>query len=74
MVATAAAATVGDGGDGDFFSFGVVLRSYQFDLGDRKWNWVHTAINDGGLHLRKEDFLSKILKKNKEKWCLEVRL
>ena len=66
MVATAAAAaTVGDGGGGDFFCFGVVLRSYQFDLGDRKWNWVHTAINDGGLHLRNEDFLSKVLKKTR---------
>ena len=58
MVATAAAAaTVGDGDGSDFFCFGVVLRSYQFDLGDRKWNWVHNAINDGGLHLRKEDFM-----------------
>ena len=62
MVATATAFTGGGGGSGDFICFGVVLRSYSFVIGDGKWNWAHTAINDAGLHLRKEDFLSKGVK------------
>ena len=63
MVGNATATTLGNVRCGDFICFGVVLRSYQFVLGDWKWNWVRNAINDGGLHLCKEDFLSIVLKK-----------
>ena len=57
MVATAATTTVGVGGGGDFICLRVILRSYAFVLGGRKWNSAPAAINDAGLHLRKEDLL-----------------
>ena len=58
LVVTAAATTVGgDGGGGDIICLGVILPSYVFVLGERKWNWAPTAINDAGLHLQKEDLL-----------------
>ena len=59
LVVTVAATTVVGGGGvgGDFISLGVILRSYHFVLGGRKWNSAPTAINDAGLHLRKEDLL-----------------
>ena len=59
LVVTVAATTVGGGGGGDFICLGVILRRYPFVLGGRKWNFAPTAINDAGLHLRKEDLLSK---------------
>ena len=57
MVATAATTTVGGGGVVDFICLGFILPSNAFVLDERKWNWAPTAINDAGLHLRKEDFL-----------------
>ena len=59
LVVTVAATTVGVGvgGGGDFICLEVILRSYPFVLGGRKWNSAPTAINDAGLHLRKEDLL-----------------
>ena len=59
LVVTVAATTVGGGGGGggDFICLGVILRSYPFVLGGRKWNSAPAAINDAGLHLRKEDLL-----------------
>ena len=59
VVVTAAATTVSGGGGGDFICLGVILRSYAFVLGDWKWNWSTTTINDVGLHLQKGDLLSK---------------
>ena len=66
IVVVPAAATTIRGGGGDFICFLVILRSYAFVVGDRKWNCAPTAINDAGLHLRKEDLLWKGLKR-KEK-------
>ena len=61
LVVTVAATTVvvgvGVGGEGDFICLEVILRSYPFVLGGRKWNSAPAAINDAGLHLRKEDLL-----------------
>ena len=57
MVATAATTTVGGGGVVDFICLGFILPSNAFVLDERKWNWAPAAINDVGLHLRKEDFL-----------------
>ena len=61
LVVTVAATTVGVGvgvgGGGDFICLEVILRSYPFVLGGRKWNSAPAAINDAGLHLRKEDLL-----------------
>ena len=63
MVATAATTTVGGCGVGDFICLGVILRSYAFILGGRKWNFAPAAINDACLHLGKEDLPLKGLKR-----------
>ena len=56
----------GGGGGGDIICLGVILRSYAFVVGDGKWYWAPTAVNEAGLHLGKEDLMSRGLKK-KEK-------
>ena len=67
LVVTAAITIVGGGGGGDIICLGVILPSYVFVLGDRKWNWAPTAINDARWNLlKKEDLLWKGLKR-KEK-------
>ena len=66
VVVTVAAATVGGGGGGDYICLRVIFRSYPFVLGGQKWNSAPAAINDAGLHLRKEDLLWNGLKR-KEK-------
>ena len=66
LVVTVAAITFGGSGGGEFICLEVILRSYSFVLGGRKWKSARAAINDAGLHLRKEDLLSKGLKR-KEK-------
>ena len=38
----------GGGGGGDIICLGVILRSYAFVVGDRKWNWTHTGIDNAG--------------------------
>ena len=42
------------GGGGDFICLGVILPSYAFVPGDRKWNWAPTAINDARWNLLKK--------------------